>query len=261
MCIYKIQNMLNGKTYIGLTKNKAKYRWNGHSSKTEASSVSLISLAIAKHGEENFDFSVIDIVENQSQLGTKEAFWIKELNTLAPFGYNLTSGGDFPEYQSDITRERHKVAAKARWDNPDNKYHTEEYKVNRRVILKKFQDENPDHLKKARAINIANNTGKPFTPERCANISKSLTGRTASVQQRINFSRTMIKGFEIHCSNGEVYKSMLEASLATGVPNVRVTEIVKKRRLPLNGFDFWKTETTPNDTVCKVNSSLNANNT
>lgn len=136
MCIYKIQNMVNGKIYIGLTKNKAKYRWVAHVKGYNSLRASPISLAIAKYGEENFDFSVIDIVENQDHLGTKESFWIKKLNTVVPFGYNLTTGGEFAKSASDLTRARQKVAAKARWDNPDDKFHTEEYKVKKSVILR-----------------------------------------------------------------------------------------------------------------------------
>ena len=30
MCIYRIKNNINGKSYIGLTKNKAKERWHDH---------------------------------------------------------------------------------------------------------------------------------------------------------------------------------------------------------------------------------------
>ena len=136
MCIYKIQNMVNGKIYIGLTKNKAKYRWTGHIKGYNPLRPSLISLAIEKYGKENFDFSVIDIVENQDHLGSRESFWIKELNTISPLGYNLTTGGEFAKSVSDITRARQKVAAEARWDNPDDIFHTEEYRVKKLVILR-----------------------------------------------------------------------------------------------------------------------------
>jgi group I intron endonuclease len=261
MCIYKIENNLTGKVYIGLTKNKAKYRWRGHIRQSEtlnSSTVSLIAKALRKYGVSNFTFSVLDIAESIQQLSHKESFWISTLESLSPTGYNLTSGGDFPESPSEETREKHRKAAKERWGNLDNKYHTEEYKSGRREILEKFQRENPEHLK--RAISIANNTGKPFTTEHCANISKSLLGRTASVEHRINYSRSAIKGFVIHCSSGEVYKSMLEASLATGVPNIRVTEIVNKRRPPLNGFNFWKVEIPTAHLTGSADSEMNSNN-
>lgn len=47
-----------------------------------------------KYGPENFVFEKIeDLCEDYND---KEKFWIKELNTLAPNGYNMTEGGDAP---------------------------------------------------------------------------------------------------------------------------------------------------------------------
>jgi hypothetical protein len=50
--------------------------------------------ALLKYGKERFDFDVIDIAETQDQLDHKERFWIKQLNTIAPHGFNLERGGE-----------------------------------------------------------------------------------------------------------------------------------------------------------------------
>lgn len=91
--IYKITNTLNGKMYIGQTNNyKRRFREhkNFHYSSDEEK---ILYLAIKKYGLENFSFELIEKVSNYNE---REKFWIKELNTVAPNGYNITEGGDEP---------------------------------------------------------------------------------------------------------------------------------------------------------------------
>lgn len=86
MVIYKTTNTINNKSYIGYdTKNNSDYYGGG----------TYIKRAIAKHGKENFKKEIVeqDIVDHKI-LCEREKFWIKELNTLVPNGYNITEGGD-----------------------------------------------------------------------------------------------------------------------------------------------------------------------
>lgn len=53
---------------------------------------SAIHAAFRKYGIENFSFEVIEECLSE-ELDIREAYWIKELNTMAPNGYNLTAGG------------------------------------------------------------------------------------------------------------------------------------------------------------------------
>lgn len=88
--IYKIQNQLNGKIYIGQSIHIEK-RWQEH---CKSSSQSLIAKAIQKYGKENFSFQILkECAENE--LDKFEEKYIKEFNSLAPNGYNivLTSEG------------------------------------------------------------------------------------------------------------------------------------------------------------------------
>jgi group I intron endonuclease len=52
--IYKIENILNGKIYIGQSKH-IETRWSEHCRESNQEK-SLISKAIAKYGKENFIF-------------------------------------------------------------------------------------------------------------------------------------------------------------------------------------------------------------
>lgn len=93
--IYKIVNKINGKIYVGQVKN-IKERWKGHEYKAfnekEKGYPSAIHAAFRKYGIENFSFEVIEECLSE-ELDIREAYWIKELNTMAPNGYNLTAGG------------------------------------------------------------------------------------------------------------------------------------------------------------------------
>ena len=90
--IYKIQNLLNGKVYIGQSVDIEK-RWSVH--KTELKNNyhynTHLQNAWNKYGEENFEFSVVEQC-NIDQLNQKEIYWISKFDSYED-GYNLTSGG------------------------------------------------------------------------------------------------------------------------------------------------------------------------
>lgn len=86
--IYKIENLINGKVYIGQSVHIER-RWQEH---CMDSAQSIISSAIKKYGVENFSFEVLKecAVEELDEL---EKAYIKEYDSLVPFGYNVDSGG------------------------------------------------------------------------------------------------------------------------------------------------------------------------
>lgn len=91
MIIYKITNLINGKCYIGQTTGTLEARWRKHC--RSDSKCTAIHNAIVKYGADNFSIEQIDSATTQSELNEKEAFWITELNTMSPNGYNLQNGG------------------------------------------------------------------------------------------------------------------------------------------------------------------------
>ena len=95
--IYKITNLINGKNYIGQTNNP-KRREREHFCLTpsilEDNEGKILYNAILKYGAQNFSFEIIE--DKCEDYNEKEKFWIKELNTLKPNGYNMTEGGEEP---------------------------------------------------------------------------------------------------------------------------------------------------------------------
>lgn len=94
--IYKITNQVNGKVYIGQSRN-IKQRWNKHHTAPFNINDHCYELplyrAIRKYGLENFSFEVIEECLSK-ELDNKESYWIKYYDSLNPEkGYNLSSGG------------------------------------------------------------------------------------------------------------------------------------------------------------------------
>ena len=92
--IYKIENKINGKVYIGQSIN-IENRWNGHKKAIHGCSDSYnypLYQAIRKYGLENFDFSILEEC-NIKELNEKEINYIKINNSFVPNGYNQTFGG------------------------------------------------------------------------------------------------------------------------------------------------------------------------
>lgn len=91
--IYKITNKINGKCYVGQTTAPVKVRWRQHLSDSRAGSKLLIHKALRKYKKNNFLFEVVCMAESEQELNALEERYIKDWNTLPPFGYNLTLGG------------------------------------------------------------------------------------------------------------------------------------------------------------------------
>lgn len=85
--LYILTNEINGKQYIGVSKNP-KVRLKEHY-KTDFP----IGRALRKYGSQ-IDFSILAQTEGYKAAFELEKFYIKDLNTMKPNGYNLTPGGE-----------------------------------------------------------------------------------------------------------------------------------------------------------------------
>ena len=113
MVIYKIENKINGKIYIGQTIQKLSRRISSHICPSYKN-ITPIDMAIRKYGIESFDVSTIDHASSMDELNEKERFWIKYYNSLSPNGYNLEEGGRNGR-KSQSTRKKVSAANKGRF--------------------------------------------------------------------------------------------------------------------------------------------------
>lgn len=86
--VYKIENLINGKVYIGQSIN-IKRRWRAH--RTSKKQSSLLSKDIFKYGVKNFSFCILEECD-EGDLHQRERFYVKQFNSFYN-GYNMTTGG------------------------------------------------------------------------------------------------------------------------------------------------------------------------
>lgn len=101
--VYKVENMVNGSIYIGITTNDLASRKIDHLQKTKTGSGIKFHEAIATFGEDNFNWEVIDTSFDTNDLAKKEKNYIIEYDSKEN-GYNGSAGGEIAKkvYQYDL---------------------------------------------------------------------------------------------------------------------------------------------------------------
>lgn len=93
--IYKYENMVNHKIYIGQTVDFGKRKrehFNASSNPNNKDYNLPIHAAIRKYGINNFTIVIIDTCNTHDQANEKEKYWIKTFDSYHS-GYNATTGG------------------------------------------------------------------------------------------------------------------------------------------------------------------------
>lgn len=105
--IYCIENLINGKKYIGQTIKTIEQRWKQHitTSRNPNADKYPVHLAINKYGEKCFNVYLIDkysydtLEKLKEKLNIQEIFYIEQNKTRdKEFGYNLAIGGSIIQY-------------------------------------------------------------------------------------------------------------------------------------------------------------------
>lgn len=87
--IYKIINCINGKVYIGQSNN-INNRFSNHKSNIKKYFNYPLYNAFRKYGIENFEFTIIEHINNVNDLDTKELYWINHYKSNnRKYGYNI----------------------------------------------------------------------------------------------------------------------------------------------------------------------------
>lgn len=128
--IYKIENKINHKIYIGQSNNPLQ-RFKQHCNRKE-NYKSLIHNAILKYGEDNFSFEIIEWTENYNE---REKYWIKYYRSQIPNGYNILDGGQEPPVNSGEDNGFSKITA-----SMANKIKNDllDWRIPRKQIVKKY---------------------------------------------------------------------------------------------------------------------------
>ncbi len=113
--IYKIENKITGKVYIGqsvdIDKRFRTHRYNAYNEKNKETYNLYLYTAIRKYGKDNFTFTVIEQCD-KALLDEREKYWIGYYKSnQKEYGYNLSDGGD-SRYVSELTHDSNITAKK-----------------------------------------------------------------------------------------------------------------------------------------------------
>jgi len=172
--IYKAENKVNGKCYIGQTTRTLEERKNSHLFKYKNSDdCPKFYNAIKRHGDSNFIWVVIDKAKDKKELDQKEIFYIKKYNSVKS-GYNLQLGGSNGKHS---TESKKKMSERQKGENHPffGKHHSE--KTKRKISKALRGEKNPNYGKKWNMPNITKDK-----------ISNSLKGRKLSEAHRKQIS-------------------------------------------------------------------------
>ena len=123
--VYSFRNKINGKSYIGSTNNLERRKREHFANSINDNSNKYyypLYCAFRKYGIDNFEFLVLEEVEDKDLLLERESYLIQKEGTLSPKGYNPTLETFCPMRDSDISD---KVAKTNR-----EKYGTEIVEIN-----------------------------------------------------------------------------------------------------------------------------------
>lgn len=126
MKVYCIENKLNGKKYIGITKGAIERRFKQHKqlAKNNTKENQHLHDALIKYGFENFIIYQQDEAKSIAELYEKEKYWIKTLDTKKN-GYNETDGGEGSHGRilSEETKQKIKEKAIQRFKDVEQRNH------------------------------------------------------------------------------------------------------------------------------------------
>ena len=206
--IYVIENLVNGKKYVGKTVNYTRRVYlHTHYLRSNSHCNSHLQTSWNKYGSNNFKFELIEDItdwcvdktdiEINEYLNNAEINYIKQFKTSNPmFGYNLSEGGD----GATLFGERNPSFGKPKSDE----------------IRKKISDtiiKNKSHSGKRNG-----RYGKPVSDDTRKKISDANKGRVLSDDRKQRISETSKRVWK---DNRE---RMLEASKKAGLKNRKYTD-------------------------------------
>lgn len=132
--IYKIENKINHKIYIGQSKDPYE-RFKTHCRAChgkKGNDNSLLSKAIQKYGRQNFSLEILGWFEDYNE---KEKYYISYYKSQVPNGYNIQAGGEDPSHyygeQNPISKLKADTVKKVQKELLD-------FKIPRKQIKKKY---------------------------------------------------------------------------------------------------------------------------
>ena len=212
--IYKLENKLNGKIYVGQTTRTVEERMKEHLRCTET----YVERAIAKYGIGNFEVSVIEECATLEELNEREIYWISFYDCIRPKGYNICTGGKNGSPGHTLSaKARAKISkAKKGRKNPISP------ETRKKMIASRIANKKPVSAATRAKISAANK-GRKLRPEICAQMS----------------ARCKNKRAVICIETGEIFESIAAAAKWANVAGCTVSCAVNGRSEGAGGY-HWR---------------------
>lgn len=233
--IYKIENLVNNKVYIGQAIN-IENRWKGHKKELHNNNHANKHLQNAwnKYGEENFKFEVIEEC-NENELNEKEIYWITEFGGLnSNTIYNKRAGGNSGGKLSNETKQKLSIINtnpinRKVWVKKDN-YCTMIYEYDLQKYLQ-------DGYTRGRVVNWeAWNKGIPMSDEQKQHLREINLGKPSNISdEKREQKRIMWLGKNNPSSKGlsnETKEKIRQANL--GKKQSKITKEKRSKSMRLN---------------------------
>jgi len=246
--IYCYTCSANGKKYVGQTTNLRR-RIRGHKSHNQKRGCSAFYRAIEKYGYDNFTFAILqEGITTREELNRLEGEYIDRLNTLAPNGYNLKTGGSEVHHTEDFKANARAIGLK----NASSKsfrakvYDNPEWRRKVSEASKKAWD-SPEYQAKQAALGRVKKTPEEI---RRGVISGLIKQARRNVAAKINAKENKIKAAEAHArkeskkhpcycnENGKTYESATAAAKDLGLDQSCISKILKGDGYSTGGYSF-----------------------
>jgi hypothetical protein len=207
MIIYKITNLLNGKTYVGMdAKNCANYFGSGVA----------IKAAIKKYGKSNFVKEILESgFTSYEEMALAEIRWILKEKVTNPYGiYNLNDGG------LGASSNKGKVAE-------------EIYGKDRALKIKN----KISNTLKSKGIKPPSRMGMKGS-EKQRQVIIAISKSRKKTQKEIDALIARTARSIVCVENGNTYSSILEASIVLSVSSGNICSVLKGKRRTAGGFTF-----------------------
>lgn len=208
--IYCITNLINNIKYIGFTSKTLEVRFEQH---TNRKNCIKLKNALNKYGKENFTIELIEEFNDRDTALDFENQKIREMNTLHPFGYNLTEGGRSPKMSEETKlkmSKSHKGLQKGRVFSDEHKRKISETRIRKGI--------KPSSESIAKMLETKRIRGIKYPKEYGEAISARQKGANNPGAKTI-----------ICIQTGIIYNSLVEAAKELNINAAGITQVLKGR--------------------------------
>lgn len=219
--VYKHTNLVNGKVYIGITRQKPSRRWHGGHGYCDQP---LFWNAIRKYGWDGFTHEILHEGLSQTDAYRIEQEYISTFKSNdREFGYNIAGGG--------IDTTRFTISYRMKLSNATKLRPPMSEETRLKISLAKKGKKKPPLSDEQRERLSESLKGRVFSREHCDNISRSKKGKYTMANNP--------KAKRVRCiETGKIYECMKAAALDTGTNNHNISSACNGKLKTTGGYHW-----------------------